>query len=103
MCVIGDSVLAAEKWMLTIEGSVHIQPEDLPDFPSAAAVLMACYYVFNLEYQEEAASTLEFIQRLAHHYSQWLVGSNNFKRFTTDNLQIKRAMPVPVMFCQMVN
>nr|XP_057939620.1 uncharacterized protein LOC131136588 [Doryrhamphus excisus]XP_057939629.1 uncharacterized protein LOC131136588 [Doryrhamphus excisus]XP_057939635.1 uncharacterized protein LOC131136588 [Doryrhamphus excisus] len=54
-----DSVLEAHKWMLVI----HIQPEDLPDFSSAAAVLTACYYVFNIEYQEEATSTLEFIQR----------------------------------------
>ena len=67
VCVIGDSVLEAQKWMLAMEGDVLIQPEDLPDFSSAAAVLMACYYVFNIEYQEEAASTLEFIQRLAHH------------------------------------
>ena len=63
--------------MLAMEGDVLIQPEDLPDFSSAAAVLMACYYVFNIEYQEEAASTLEFIQRLAQHLplmTCWITG-----------------------------
>ncbi|KAK0149371.1 hypothetical protein N1851_005236 [Merluccius polli] len=59
---LGDSVLEAKKWMLVMEGNVLIQSDDLPD-SSATAVLMACYFVFNIENQEEAASILEFIQR----------------------------------------
>ncbi|KAJ8342708.1 hypothetical protein SKAU_G00326360 [Synaphobranchus kaupii] len=48
LMALGDSVLEAQKWMLVMEGNVLIQPDDLPDFSSAT---------------EEAASTLEFIQR----------------------------------------
>ncbi|XP_034567502.1 uncharacterized protein LOC117832466 [Notolabrus celidotus] len=59
----GDSVFTATSWMLTMEGQVLIQPQELTDFPSALAVLFCCYYIFNVQYQEEAASTLEFIQR----------------------------------------
>lgn len=65
--VTGDSVLQAKTWMLTMEGRVIIQPQELMDFSSALAVLFGCYYVFNVQYQEEAASTLEFIQRFVHH------------------------------------
>ncbi|KAK9952664.1 hypothetical protein ABG768_018478 [Culter alburnus] len=53
-----------KKWMLCVEGKVVIQsvnPQD--DFTSALAVFFASFYIFNLEYQAEAASTLEFIQR----------------------------------------
>lgn len=58
----GDSVLHTKRWMRTMEGIVLIHPEELPDFPSSLAVFFACYYVFNVQYQEEAATTLEFIQ-----------------------------------------
>ncbi|XP_072768141.1 uncharacterized protein [Nerophis lumbriciformis] len=34
-----------------------------PSFISGLAALLATYYVFNLEYQEEGARTLEFVQR----------------------------------------
>ncbi|KAK7149155.1 hypothetical protein R3I94_008687 [Phoxinus phoxinus] len=62
--MLGDSILTSKKWMLCVEGKVVIQsvnPQD--DFTSALAVFFASFYIFNLEYQAEAASTLEFIQR----------------------------------------
>lgn len=59
----GDSVLQSKKWMLAIEGKVLFPATDLPDMSSAIAVLFGCFYVLNIEYQVEAATTLEFIQR----------------------------------------
>ncbi|XP_067437006.1 uncharacterized protein [Thunnus thynnus] len=63
--VLGDTVWSANRWMLSIEGCVVI-PHSHPmlDFVTALAVLFASFYVFNIEYQVEAATTLEFIQRL---------------------------------------
>lgn len=50
--------------MLSIEGRVVIPPgAHMADFTTALAALFACYYVFNLEYQVEASTTLEFVQR----------------------------------------
>uniref|UniRef100_A0A3B3QPE7 Uncharacterized protein n=1 Tax=Paramormyrops kingsleyae TaxID=1676925 RepID=A0A3B3QPE7_9TELE len=51
------------KWMLSIEGRVVLRMSDHSDFTSALAVLFGSFYVFNIEYPEEAATTLEFIQR----------------------------------------
>ncbi|CAM4278654.1 unnamed protein product [Leuciscus chuanchicus] len=65
--LMGDFILVPKKWMLTLEGEgkVVIESSHLQlDFTSALAVLFGSFYVFNIEYQEEAASTLEFIQRI---------------------------------------
>ncbi len=35
-----------------------------PNFVSGLAALFALFYNFNLQYQEEAACSLEFVQRL---------------------------------------
>ncbi|GAA6100325.1 uncharacterized protein LOC117824412, partial [Tachysurus ichikawai] len=43
----------AVRWMISLEGS----------FLTAFATLFAVYYVFNLQYQEGACCTLEFLQR----------------------------------------
>ncbi len=67
MSVTGNSVLQANTWMLTLEGRVIIQPQELTDFSSALSILFGCFYVFNVQYQEEAATTLEVIQRCVHH------------------------------------
>ncbi|KAK0149544.1 hypothetical protein N1851_009715 [Merluccius polli] len=51
--------------MLSIEGRVVIPPAaHLVNFTTALAALFACFYVFNLEYQVEASTTLEFVQRI---------------------------------------
>ncbi|XDV33478.1 hypothetical protein PO909_003877 [Leuciscus waleckii] len=63
LIMLGESILGAKKWMLSIEGRVVLQLSDCSEFTSALAVLFASYYVFNMEYPEEAATTLEFIQR----------------------------------------
>lgn len=46
-----------------MEGRVIVQSQELTDFQSALAVLFGCYYVFNVQYQEEATHMLELIQR----------------------------------------
>ncbi|XP_058614377.1 uncharacterized protein LOC131528925 [Onychostoma macrolepis] len=61
LIVLGDT-LTSGHWMLTIEGEVVCEGIQ-PSFMSGLATLFASYYIFNLEYQEEAACTLEFIQR----------------------------------------
>uniref|UniRef100_UPI003AAB2257 uncharacterized protein n=1 Tax=Centroberyx gerrardi TaxID=166262 RepID=UPI003AAB2257 len=62
--LLGDSILAPKKRMLALEGKVVIEPSHLQmNLTSALAVLFGSFYVFNIEYQEEAATTLEFIQR----------------------------------------
>lgn len=60
----GETILTANKWMLSIEGRVVIPPAAcLADFTTALAALFTCYYVFNLENQVEASTKLEFVQR----------------------------------------
>lgn len=66
LCLIiaGETVWSVNKWMLSIEGRVVIpHSPPIPDFTTALVVLFASFYVFNIEYQVEAATTLEFVQR----------------------------------------
>ncbi|XP_038059410.1 uncharacterized protein LOC119730514 [Patiria miniata] len=58
----GNSILTALKWMLCIEGKV-VCASSSTDFMTGLAFLFGSYYILNLEYQAEAATTLEFIQR----------------------------------------
>ncbi|KAF3855515.1 hypothetical protein F7725_016238 [Dissostichus mawsoni] len=48
--------------MITLEGRV-ISEGITPTFLTGLVAVFAIYYIFNLQYQEEAACTLEFIQR----------------------------------------
>nr|XP_033485765.1 uncharacterized protein LOC117258750 [Epinephelus lanceolatus] len=61
--VLGNSLVSATQWMVSMEGKVFYEPEQLHDFASALAVFFASYYIFNLEYQESASTTLEMIHR----------------------------------------
>ncbi|KAL6484025.1 hypothetical protein MHYP_G00088980 [Metynnis hypsauchen] len=63
LVMLGESILGAKKWMLSIEGKVVLQLSDHSDFASALAVFFGSYYVFNIEYPAEVATSLEFIQR----------------------------------------
>uniref|UniRef100_A0A8C2CPU8 Uncharacterized protein n=1 Tax=Cyprinus carpio TaxID=7962 RepID=A0A8C2CPU8_CYPCA len=64
LIVLGETVWSVNKWMLSIEGRVVIpHSPPIPDFTTALVVLFASFYVFNIEYQVEAATTLEFVQR----------------------------------------
>ncbi|XP_041829977.1 uncharacterized protein LOC121635872 [Melanotaenia boesemani] len=64
LIALGDTVWSANKWMLSIEGHVVIpHSPPMPDFTTALAVYFASFYVFNIEYQVEAVTTLEFVQR----------------------------------------
>ncbi|XP_061919456.1 uncharacterized protein LOC133660199 isoform X2 [Entelurus aequoreus] len=61
LLVAGDKV-TIKRWMISMEGDVICEGVQ-PGFISGLAALLATYYVFNLEYQEEGARTLEFVQR----------------------------------------
>ncbi|KAL6464370.1 hypothetical protein MHYP_G00266870 [Metynnis hypsauchen] len=59
--IVQGETLTSVTWMLSIEGQVVLSPH--PNFVAGLATLFASFYNFNLEYQEEASCTLEFIQR----------------------------------------
>uniref|UniRef100_A0A3Q2QF48 Si:ch211-111e20.1 n=1 Tax=Fundulus heteroclitus TaxID=8078 RepID=A0A3Q2QF48_FUNHE len=60
--VSGKDRVTAGHWMISLES--HIVCEGIqPTFVTGLAALFSMYYIFNLQYQEEAACTLEFIQR----------------------------------------
>ncbi|XP_036421600.1 uncharacterized protein LOC118805100 [Colossoma macropomum] len=61
LIILGER-LSGQKWMVGIEGQVVCEGVQ-PTFSSGLAALFVCYYNFNLQYQEGAACTLEFIQR----------------------------------------
>ncbi|XP_030609514.1 uncharacterized protein LOC115797156 isoform X2 [Archocentrus centrarchus] len=50
------------RWMISLEGSVICEGIQ-PTFLSGLAAVFSTYYIFNLQYQANAACTLEFIQR----------------------------------------
>ncbi|XP_054588195.2 uncharacterized protein [Nothobranchius furzeri] len=49
-------------WMVSAEGHVIFEGV-LPTFSTGLAAVFATFYIFNLQYQDEAAKTLEFVQR----------------------------------------
>ncbi|KAJ7985464.1 hypothetical protein DPEC_G00352300, partial [Dallia pectoralis] len=63
LVMFGSSLLDSSKWMLSIEGRVVCVLDGQSDFGTALSVFFGCFYVFNIEYQETASATLEFIQR----------------------------------------
>ncbi|CAB1446678.1 unnamed protein product, partial [Pleuronectes platessa] len=59
----GTEQAAVRRWMISLEG--HVICEGIQQaFVTGLAALFSVYYIVNLHYQEEAACTLEFIQRL---------------------------------------
>lgn len=48
--------------MLSIEGQIQVMTTE--NFAAALLTLFATYYVLNIQYQEDAACTLELVQRL---------------------------------------
>ncbi|XP_036416694.1 uncharacterized protein LOC118800543 [Colossoma macropomum] len=60
--IIQGDKMNPERWMLSVEGEI-VLGSNSNTFVEGLAALFATYYTFNLEYQEGAASTLEFIQR----------------------------------------
>ncbi|XP_030013649.1 uncharacterized protein LOC115435407 isoform X2 [Sphaeramia orbicularis] len=63
LIMLGDTFLSATKWMVSIEGKVAYVLDEGLNFADCLSVFFGCFYVFNLEYQEPACATLEFIQR----------------------------------------
>nr|XP_023660916.1 uncharacterized protein LOC111840390 [Paramormyrops kingsleyae] len=63
LIMLGNTFLSAKKWIVSIDVKVaYILVEHL-SFADALSVFFACFYVFNIEYQEPACATLELIQR----------------------------------------
>ncbi|XP_039505715.1 uncharacterized protein si:dkey-15h8.17 [Pimephales promelas] len=60
LIVQGDK-MKPRAWMLSLEGQVVMGPH--LDFTTGLAAIFSSYYNFNLKYAEDAACTLEFIQR----------------------------------------
>ncbi|KAF7648241.1 hypothetical protein LDENG_00160070 [Lucifuga dentata] len=58
--IILGPVISDQRWMVSIEGQVVCEGAS---FVLGLAVLFTCYYNFNLQYQDQASCTLEFIQR----------------------------------------
>ncbi|KAM4548342.1 uncharacterized protein PAE49_016642 [Odontesthes bonariensis] len=54
--------LTVGGWRISLAGRV-ISEGVAPTFAAGLAAVFAIYYIFNLQYQDEAACTLEFIQR----------------------------------------
>ncbi|XP_062865601.1 uncharacterized protein LOC134328435 [Trichomycterus rosablanca] len=63
LIMLGNTFLTATEWMVSIEGEVAFVLEEHLGFTDALSVFFGCFYVFNIEYQESACATLEFIQR----------------------------------------
>ncbi|XP_076864064.1 uncharacterized protein LOC143516400 [Brachyhypopomus gauderio] len=59
--IVQGETLTSVTWVMSIEGQVVLSLH--PNFVAGLANLFATFYNFNLEYQEEASCTLEFIQR----------------------------------------
>ncbi|XP_051784743.1 uncharacterized protein LOC114641604 [Erpetoichthys calabaricus] len=59
--IIQDDMMKPKAWMLSIEGQVVMGPHH--DFVNGIATIFASYYNLNLQYPDDASSTLEFIQR----------------------------------------
>ncbi|XP_041839467.1 uncharacterized protein LOC121638641 [Melanotaenia boesemani] len=55
-----DPLTSDQRWMVSIEGQVVCEGAS---FVMGLAVVFTCFYNFNLQYQDEAACILEFIQR----------------------------------------
>ncbi|RXN14480.1 hypothetical protein ROHU_009102 [Labeo rohita] len=58
--IVGEP-LSADKWMMSIEGTIVMGPHN--NLLNGVAATFSAYYVFNLQYPKEASSTLEFVQR----------------------------------------
>ncbi|XP_014882494.1 uncharacterized protein LOC106943697 [Poecilia latipinna] len=58
----GGNEQALAGWMVSIEGRTVFEGVQ-PTFQTGLAAVFATFYIFNLQYQHEAAKTLEFIQR----------------------------------------
>lgn len=63
LIMLGDTLRTSTRWMLTIEGKVACVLEEHLSFSDALSAIFSVFYVFNIEYQEPACATLEFIQR----------------------------------------
>ncbi|KAI7811510.1 hypothetical protein IRJ41_022071, partial [Triplophysa rosa] len=59
--IVQGNTTRPRAWMLSLDGEVVVGPH--PDFTTGLCAIFASYYNLNLQYAEDAACTLEFIQR----------------------------------------
>ncbi|ROL50093.1 hypothetical protein DPX16_1106, partial [Anabarilius grahami] len=62
LILLGETGSRFQRWMLSLEGQIVCEGIQ-STFVTGLASFFSCFYIFNLQYQEEAACTLEFIQR----------------------------------------
>ncbi|XP_078101230.1 uncharacterized protein LOC144513914 [Sander vitreus] len=62
LILLGETGNRFQRWMLSTEGQIVCEGIQ-SNFVTGLASFFSCFYIFNLQYQEETACTLEFIQR----------------------------------------
>ncbi|CAM4597495.1 unnamed protein product [Leuciscus chuanchicus] len=62
LILLGETGSRFQRWMLSLEGQIVCEGIQ-STFVTGLASFFPCFSIFNLQYQEEAACTLEFIPR----------------------------------------
>lgn len=57
----GDSPVRATRFMVAADGL--LVNSNLPDFPSALAMMFACHFNLNTKYAQDACATMDLFQR----------------------------------------
>ncbi|MED6272280.1 hypothetical protein CHARACLAT_028680 [Characodon lateralis] len=70
--------------MISVEGHVIFEGVQ-PTFVTGFAAVLATFYIFNLQYQDEVAKTLEFSQRKGHKDQPWEDGVQDNPKETVDS------------------
>ncbi|CAJ1062884.1 uncharacterized protein LOC117823392 [Xyrichtys novacula] len=94
--LMSEDKATVNQWMISNDEQVICEGSQ-PSVMSGLAALFATYYVFNLQYQEEAAKTLEFVQRRFIGINPERGSKANFKKVVskkTGKLVQKKADPL---------
>ncbi|KAG5263822.1 hypothetical protein AALO_G00269010 [Alosa alosa] len=63
LILLGERQGNHQKWMVSIESLIVCEGSNLATFLTGIVTCFSTFYILNLQYQEEAACTLEFFQR----------------------------------------
>ncbi|KAG5270729.1 hypothetical protein AALO_G00195900 [Alosa alosa] len=63
LILLGERQGNHQKWMVSIESLIVCEGSNLATFLTGIMTCFSTFYILNLQYQEEAACTLEFFQR----------------------------------------
>ncbi|KAG5269134.1 hypothetical protein AALO_G00198650 [Alosa alosa] len=63
LILLGERQGNHQKWMVGIESLIVCEGSNLATFLTGIVTCFSTFYILNLQYQEEAACTLEFFQR----------------------------------------